>query len=300
MELVSGVISTHNRTPDIVERALKSILGQTYTNIEVIVVDDSTSDFEERDEVKSVVESYSDRNVRYIRHEKCQGACAARNTGLAAANGEIIGFLDDDDEWLPEKVEKMLPSFADPEVGLVYSHCQFTDDSNSEVHVKDFECHTGYVYDELLSVVNFIGSTSFPLLRKKAVIEAGGFDILMQSSQDLDMWIRVAENYKVDFVDAVLNNYHVHTGDRITTNFTKRVKGTERLIEKNIEYLKKHKPAYYIRCNTLVTYYSLNLQSKEAFSAWLKCVALCPCKIANNFDMLIKVIKSILKKLKGR
>ena len=104
--LVTAVITTHKRTPELVERALKSILAQTYENIEVFVIDDSPEEYELRSAVKNMIESYAEKNVTYIAHDKCMGACAARNTGLEAAKGEFIGFLDDDDEWLPTKLEK--------------------------------------------------------------------------------------------------------------------------------------------------------------------------------------------------
>ena len=74
--LVSAVITTHKRPPEIVERALKSVLGQTYSNIEIFVVDDSPEDYVFRSDVKSMVESYSDKKVRYIAHKKCMGKFA--------------------------------------------------------------------------------------------------------------------------------------------------------------------------------------------------------------------------------
>ena len=106
MELVTAIITTHKREPEIVERALKSILAQTYKNIEIIVVDDSPESFESRKAVKDSVTRYTNQNVKYVQHDECKGACAARNTGLYMAKGEYVAFLDDDDEWLPEKIEK--------------------------------------------------------------------------------------------------------------------------------------------------------------------------------------------------
>ena len=111
MSLVTCAITTHKRKPEIVERAIKSILNQTHKNIEVFVIDDSPSDWEYRNDVKSMVEGYSSQNVTYIPHEKCMGACVARNTALENAKGEYIGFLDDDDEWNPTKIDKMIKAF---------------------------------------------------------------------------------------------------------------------------------------------------------------------------------------------
>lgn len=293
MELISGIITTHNRDADIVERALKSILNQTHTNIEVIVVDDSSPDFADRDNVKQIVESYSDRNVRYIRHSECKGACAARNTGLADAKGEIIGFLDDDDEWMPTKVEKMLPLFDDKEVAIVYSDWLLYCDDDGTVTNQNTQKHSGSVFDKLIMGVNFIGSTSFPLLRKKCVKEVGGFDVLMQSAQDLDLWLRLSQKYAVGYIDEALNNYHMHNGERISTNYNRRINGNKRLIEKNIEYLKTHKSAYYVRNYILFFCYLNAIKYKESFLVCMKCWSIIPGNVHNNLIMLVALIKKI-------
>lgn len=299
MELVSGIISTHNRNADIVERALKSILAQTHTNIEVIVVDDSSPDFEDRSNVKSMVESYKDKNVRYIAHEECKGACAARNTGLADSKGEIVGFLDDDDEWLPNKVEMMLPRFADEEVALVYSNHKIVNDEDGTVTPHKNTCCKENVFDKLMLTSNFIGSTSFPLLRKKALLEIGGFDVLMQSAQDLDVWLRLTKIHKVDYVDEMLTAYHVHAGDQIIKNYTRRVLGIERLVEKNIEYLKKNPDAYYNRINYLTFAYGKNKQFKKAFKLWFKCCGLKFFYFKRNAKLLYSVLTEFLHRNKG-
>ena len=88
MVLVSAVITSHKRKPEIVERAIKSVLSQTHKNMELFVVDDSSSDYEHRGAVKAMVEKYADQKVTYIAHETCSGACVARNTGFVAAKGE--------------------------------------------------------------------------------------------------------------------------------------------------------------------------------------------------------------------
>ena len=164
MPLVTCAITTHKRKFEIVERALKSILNQTHTNIEVFVVDDSPSDWEFRNDVKAMVEGYSSQNVTYISHEKCMGACVARNTALERANGEFIGFLDDDDEWNPTKIAEMIKAFDTENIGLVYCNRESVYDSSGKVTIQNPEVHTGNVFDSLI-ISNYIGSTSFPILK---------------------------------------------------------------------------------------------------------------------------------------
>lgn len=95
--LVSDIITTHNREPGMILRAVNSVLNQTYQNIELIVVDDSALSFPQSAEAEHSVCSIS-VGILYLKHEYCQGACAARNTGLRHANGSYVSLLDDDDE----------------------------------------------------------------------------------------------------------------------------------------------------------------------------------------------------------
>ena len=90
---------------------------------------------------------------------------------------------------------------------------------------------------ENLLIKNFIGSTSFPLIKTECLRNIGGFDPLMQSAQDIDVWIRLCEKYKINCVDEALITYHFHEGEQITTNPKKKINGAERLNEKNMKYL---------------------------------------------------------------
>ena len=119
MSEVSAVITTYKRAPELLERAILSILAQTYPIKELIVVDDSPADYSLRASVAETVGKYADRGVRYIQHPANMGVSVARNTGASNCTGEFIAFLDDDDEWMPEKIEKQLKKASD-NVALVY------------------------------------------------------------------------------------------------------------------------------------------------------------------------------------
>lgn len=292
--LVSAVITTHKRPPELVERALNSVLQQTYKEIEVTVVDDSPADYEFRPAVKDMVESYQSSGARYIAHEKCKGACAARNTGMAASNGEFIGFLDDDDEWFPNKIEEQLKGFDSDDIALVYCGSITRYDATGEEKVRAIPHKKGNIYKDLLRT-NYIGSTSFPLIRMSMLKEIGGFDVEMQSAQDYDVWLRLAKKHAVNFVDMPLVRYHFHEGEQITKNPGKKIAGVERIIYKNREAIKGDKQLVWKYCTLLVPWYTKNKQYRKALGAWFKAVFKCPWKFKANLTYLYSFFRILFE-----
>ena len=287
--LVSAIITTHKREPYIVERALKSVINQTYRNIEIIVIDDSPVDYEYRSAVKDIVESFRQHNIKYVSHGDCLGACAARNTGLSIAKGEYIGFLDDDDEWLPNKISEQVNAFTSPKVGLVYCGNNVVYESTGLIKEHKIPCIDKNVYENLM-YENFIGSTSFPLIKTAYLKAIGGFDVYMQSAQDYDVWLRISQICEVKYVDQPLVLYHFHEGDQITKNPQKKIAGLERIILKNIDYLKTNRYAYWKNYMGLIPWY-LNIGNrKEAFSIWKKTWVKAPLKIYRNLKILYSIM----------
>ena len=114
--LVSTIIPTHNRSK-MLNRSINSVLNQTYSAIECIVIDDGSTD-----NTVDVIETQKDDRLIYVSHKSNRGASAARNTGIRHSNGEYISFLDDDDEWLPTKLEKQVELLTNlpNKIGMVY------------------------------------------------------------------------------------------------------------------------------------------------------------------------------------
>ena len=287
---VSVVITTYKRAPELLERAILSVLSQTYPLKKLVVVDDSPSDYHLRGEVEKMVGKYADRNTVYIQHPKNMGACVARNTGAAVCECDYIAFLDDDDEWLPEKIEKQVAKFSEG-VALVYCGQKTVYDGTDKSVVNDKVYRSGRVYDELIKR-NFIGSTSFPLIRKSVFDSVGGFDPLMQSSQDYDLWLRITKENEVDYVEEPLVIYHIHDGEQITKNPAKRIAGLSRIIEKNMDHLAKHKAVLWQRYTVIIKYYVANGQKKEAMRLWRKCCLLCPLKFHGNAKNLYSIVRN--------
>ena len=210
---VSVIIPTFKRSQTI-DRAVDSVLKQTYDNFEVIVVDDNGVGTDEGEKTAHVMNRYSEDNrVVYIRHDKNKNGSAARNTGLGIASGEYIAFLDDDDEFCPERLYYMvnkMESLSD-EWGSCYSgyvkHMQNGKDQYSN------EKNEGDLFKQALMRALYIGSGSNLFFRKKTIDSIGLFDVAFKRNQDLEYLVRVLQRYKMAYVDKCLFevNYDIRT-----------------------------------------------------------------------------------------
>lgn len=288
--LISVIIPTYKRPPVMVKRAICSVLRQSYSNIEVIIVDDSPADYENRKAVGEMIVSLNDNRVRYIQHAHNMGACAARNTGIQAARGDFLAFLDDDDEWLANKLEKQISRMSDADIGLVYCRQRIVNDTNGTTMIDQRKCFSGKVFDALICE-NFIGSTSFVLIRKECFQKVGMFNVHFESAQDYEMWLRIASKYFVDFVDEPLVVYHVHEYERITDNPRKKIQGLEALNEIYSDYLEQHRKAKSIRIIKIIPYYLEIGDIKKAIVSYIHAVSLAPFNIKWNLEYLKYFIK---------
>jgi glycosyltransferase involved in cell wall biosynthesis len=218
VKTISAVIPTYNYARFLRE-AIDSALAQTYAPLEIIVVDDGSID-----ETPEVLAEYGER-IRVVRQQN-QGVAMARNTGIAAARGEIIAFLDSDDLWEPRKLELQIARFeADPSLGLV--HCgveMFGAGGNTlQVYLGGLE---GWVAGEMLrldrEVIIALGSSI--MVPKRVAEEIGGFDQRLPPSEDWDFCYRIATRYPIGYVAEVLMRYRMHDSG-IHLNIAKMEKG---------------------------------------------------------------------------
>ena len=237
-QLVSAIITTHEREACILERALISVINQTYKNIEVIIINDAPC-FCENEKIENMIKKYNTPQIpiRYVLNKEKPGACASRNIGINIANGQFVALLDDDDEWMPSKLSEMISVVKD-DIGLVYANYDNIKKNGDVFQRSQVATYSGDVYEKLL-YGNFIGGCSIPLIRKSIICEAGGFDEDMPSAQDIDAWLRISKLCKVQYIDKVLVHYHVSDA-AITSNPDRRIKGWERLIKKYEDDFNNH------------------------------------------------------------
>lgn len=195
-QLVSIIIPTYKGS-DKIASAVDSVLNQTYSNIEIIIVDDNGEGSENQILTQKAVKKYENNSrVKYIVHNVNKNGSAARNTGIRASSGEFLGFLDDDDIFLPEKTEKEVELFnsLSDEYGLVYgSFIEHMTDTYTRTleadSTDDFLFH--FLSNEI------IACSSTVMIRRSVLDTVVGWDESFRRHQDLEFFARIAHNYKV-------------------------------------------------------------------------------------------------------
>jgi glycosyltransferase involved in cell wall biosynthesis len=237
--LISVVIPTYNRA-NLITDALESVLQQSYRPVEVIVVDDASED-----NTRRVVEAWDLVNnlssvftLRYIQQAKL-GGNAARNRGIEEATGELIAFLDSDDTWHTEKLEKQAAYFTESSVGAVYCGVQHKDFTTGNILEPSGRLYPqGYLLEEML-VRDVTAQTSAYIVRKPVFEKVGCFDTDLLARQDWDMWIRIACDFKIACVPELLVDFREHAGERTASYPQKEINGYRAIRKKYAPLLKK-------------------------------------------------------------
>jgi glycosyltransferase involved in cell wall biosynthesis len=192
MVAVSVVIPTYER-PDHLRGAIETALGQTVDDLAVIVVDDASA----TDYATAIADEYD--RVRCVRHDENRGPAAARNTGIDAATGEYVAFLDDDDRWHEDKIERQAAVLSNrPDVGVVNCRTVAVDPAGAIVTCGGTP-PSGDLADAIL-VDNVVGSPSRVLVRR-AALEEHRFDESLPTKHDWDLFVRLCQEWPVAVVD---------------------------------------------------------------------------------------------------
>jgi glycosyltransferase involved in cell wall biosynthesis len=231
--LVSVVIPTYNRA-HLIAQALESVYAQTFKDYEVILIDDGSTDGTE----ELIRKNYHGR-LRYVKQEN-KGISGARNHGIALASGKYIAFLDSDDRWLPEKLERQAAYMeTHPETGLLctkLARYEIGGDGKKEICPSGFPKH----FSELLEGPNFIPTTT-TMVRKTCFEKAGVFDPELPVAEDWDLWIRIAKNFGMYCLEDVLAEHRDHP-QKTTKDLVKVYDGFWRFYAKNLRLHSEHLP----------------------------------------------------------
>lgn len=196
--LVSVIVPTHNR-PEMLKNAIRSILDQTFQDFEVIVVNDAG------DDVSSVVQSFNSTKLRYLSHDTNKGLAAARNTGIRAAKGKYIAYLDDDDVFYPEHLEMLLGSLGKDGAKVVYSDAYRAHQRFEDGRYVTYYLDIPYSYDfdaDRILYENYVPVLCF--IHEKSCFELSGyFDESLSRLEDWDLWIRMSRHFIMRHISVV-------------------------------------------------------------------------------------------------
>ena len=242
MKLVSVIVPTYN-VEEYISRTINSILAQTYSNFELLIIDD-----ESPDRSVEICQQFKDSRLKII-SQKNRGLAGARNTGIRNAKGEYLAFLDADDLWLPKKLENHVQHLeSSPTVGISFSRSAFIDINDRELGIYQMPKLKEITAEHLLCR-NPIGNGSASVIRRETLneikfkdnihgeIEDFYFDDRFRQSEDIECWIRIAikTKWKIEGIPEALTLYRVNT-EGLSANVFKQLASWEKVIEKTRQY----------------------------------------------------------------
>lgn len=223
---VSVIITTYKRKWSQIERALNSVLSQTYPVNEIIIVDDNHPNSIYRKDIKENLKNLPE--IIYIEMPQNGGVAKARNTGLKYASNDLVAFLDDDDEWLPDKIRKQVILFNKyDDTGLVFGQYDVINDVTKEKHPAwQQEIFKAKPTRQQMLCRDYVGSASNPLINARAIKKLGGFAEENQpAEEDYEMWIRIAMRYRIYGMSDVVVLKHMDGDEHVSQNKRKNYEG---------------------------------------------------------------------------
>ena len=285
-ELVSVIMPTYNRGY-IIKRAIDSILSQTYENLELIIVDDFSTD-----NTENIINSYNDSRIIYIKLEKNMGANYARNVGFQNSNGKYITFQDSDDYSFTTRIEEQIKALKENKVDWVFTAFNKIDRNKRKKFPKN-KIESDEIYNKLL-FGNFVSTQV--LLCKRKILEKISFDESLPRFQDWDLALRISKKYKGFHIDTVLLDMYIQD-DSITRNPQKGSKALSIIFNKYNEDLNDSQRAKII-CRIGIFKMLNREQAKEEFFISTKLDKSIKYKLIYILYR-IKLLKFIYKIVKG-
>lgn len=293
---VSVIIPTYNCEKYIVQ-TIESVLKQTYSNFEIIVIDDGSTD-----NTKKIIEKFiNSHKIRYI-YQTNSGQSAARNKGIEESNGEYIAFLDADDYWKKEKLKKQIEVLKNKNIGICYTNVEFIDDKTEEIipvfrNRKHKKMRRGIIYKYLI-FYNFIPFAGI-MVRKECLEKIGGFDKNIKMGDDWDILLRLSVHYEFDYINEKLLKYRTGRKNQLSTNLEIRFEEQDKIIDKffyqnrellDTSLIKKTKA---FRSRERGAEYS-TINFKRALNYYCEACKIEPLNIINYKGILKLILKKIM------
>ena len=234
---ISIIIPTYKRS-DFLGRAIESVLNQTYENIEILVSDDNLPDSDFAKEAKQKVESYSSTGkVKYLKTTGKTGGGAARNFAIKYCTGDYVAFLDDDDVFIPEKLEKQLEFMLKNNLDMSYQDVKWFDENDKLVEFRKMDYVTDFSKNELLKqhILHSIAPTAIYMIKRESLLKTEGFgEVIM--GQDFILMLRCIEaDLKIGYMPGAYVHQYLHSGERISLGQNK-IDGENNLYELKKKY----------------------------------------------------------------
>lgn len=239
---ISVIIPTYKRST-FLERAIKSVLNQTYKNFEILIIDDNLKDSLERKETEEILKNYLKlENVTYIKNQENIGGALSRNVGIENAKGKYIAFLDDDDEYYPNKLERQInfynSKFKNGKKGIIYCQSKILNDKG-EIVKSSKKIVNGNKEAKYEILKGGFTSTGCIFLTKDLLQKVGGFEKLMCGQEWYLILKILSKGYECYCQNEELLLYYVHSQERISNNSNKKIKGEKYLYEIKKNYIKE-------------------------------------------------------------
>ena len=253
---VSVIIPVYNRE-NLIQRSINSVLNQTYNNIEVIVIDDASTD-----NTWEKIKELDDDRIKYYKNDLNKGPSNSRNRGIALSTGELIAFQDSDDEWLPQKLDKQVGKIlkSPNEVAAVYCRMTFYDYKSGRKKNENFEVYDFKKYYRNGPSVQTPAMVTV-LIKKTVLDELGYFDERIKIGEDTELAMRISKKYSYTFVDeplVLVTKNH----EQLTNNTEEFIHGREIIYEKHNDFLSR--VMLFNICREVSTYYILKKEIGKA------------------------------------
>lgn len=237
---VSVIIPTHNRS-ELLLNSVLSVLKQTFDNYEIIIIDDHSVD-----DTKNVVNNIGDKRIRYFKNDGKNGPSVARNLGIKNAAGKYIAFLDDDDEWIPQKLEKQIHQFdsCGKNICGIYSNRLMVNKQTGKTFSDNIgeSKLKGNLLTQLLKT-NPI-HTSTLVVRKSCLDKIGLFDEKMRYMEDRDAWTKLSMYWDFEYIPEALTKAYYHGNSHLSYNLEGQTQGRQIFLSRYHYLLKKNKKNY--------------------------------------------------------